>query len=142
MPATKDRVIAAKSTAKKRAEKVLTAREKTQLQNTRLEDAALDRVDFSGADMRGSRFERVRFAGCDFRGANLIRVWFVGCDLSGAKFSDVLLGHNCFFGTRLAGAVGLSGRQRDYVMSLGGSFRRNGRVGRHVATKSSGPRPG
>lgn len=119
-------------------DKVLTARAKKALQSIRIEDAELDGADFSGADMRGSRFERVRFVGCDFRGANLIRAWFVGCDLGRANFAGALLGHNCFFGTRLVGAVGLSGPQRDYVMSLGGSFRRNGRVGRHVAAPRKG----
>jgi uncharacterized protein YjbI with pentapeptide repeats len=88
--------------------------------------AELDRVDFEGADLRGSRFERVFLSGCDFRNANLLGVWFLDCDLMAANFSGARLGNNSFHGSCLSGAVGLSRPQRDYVVSSGGSFRRGG----------------
>ncbi len=88
--------------------------------------ADLDRVDFEGADLRGSRFERVYLSGCDFRNANLLGVWFLDCDLMAANFSGARLGNNSFYGSCLSGAVGLSRPQRDYVVSSGGSFQRGG----------------
>jgi uncharacterized protein YjbI with pentapeptide repeats len=108
-------------------EQVITTNEKASLQETLLRGATLDLVDFEGADLRGSRFEHVCLTGCDFRRANLVGVWFLNCDLTKADFSGASLGNNSFFGSCLAGAVGLSQPQRDYVTSSGGSFRRGGR---------------
>jgi len=108
----------------RRRERVITDGEKARLQETVLLDASLDLVDFEGADLRGSRFERVSLTGCDFRNANLVGVWFLSCDLMKADFSGASLGKNSFFGSCLAGAVGLTHPQRDYVVGSGGSFRR------------------
>ena len=105
-------------------EHVITNREKSLLQETVILGAALDRVDFEGADLRGSRFERVFLSGCDFRNANLLGVWFLDCELMHANFSGAKLGSNSFHGSCLSGAVGLSQPQRTYVMASGGSFRR------------------
>jgi uncharacterized protein YjbI with pentapeptide repeats len=105
-------------------ERVITNREKSLLQETVILGAALDRVDFEGADLRGSRFERVYLSGCDFRNANLLGVWFLDCDLMHANFSGAKLGSNSFHGSCLTGAVGFSQPQRAYVLSSGGSFRR------------------
>jgi uncharacterized protein YjbI with pentapeptide repeats len=105
-------------------ERVITQQEKSLLQDTVILEAALDRVDFEGADLRGSRFERVYLSGCDFRNANLLGVWFLNCDLMEANFSGAKLGSNSFHGSCLSGAVGLSRPQRNYVVSSGGSFRR------------------
>jgi len=105
------------------SERVVTQQEKSLLQDTVILGAALDRVDFEGADLRGSRFERVYLSGCDFRNANLLGVWFLDCDLSAADFSGARLGNNSFYGSCLSGAAGLTRPQRDYVVSSGGSFR-------------------
>lgn len=107
-------------------ERVITQQEKSRLQDTVVLGAALDQVDFEGADLRGSRFERVYLSGCDFRNANLLGVWFVDCNLMQADFSGARLGDNSFRGSCLRGAVGLTRQQRDYVVSSGGSFRRSG----------------
>ena len=106
-------------------EHVITNREKSLLQETVILGATLDRVDFEGADLRGSRFERVYLSGCDFRNANLLGVWFLYCDLMKANFAGAKLGSNSFHGSCLSGAVGLSQPQRNYVVSSGGSFRRS-----------------
>ncbi len=124
MPATKGRALSLVQPSRGR-QKVLTAREKAQLQETILADATLDCVDFARADLRGSRFERVCFRGSAFCAANLVRAWFVGCDLTGADFTGARLGNNSFFGSSLAGAIGMTQRQKEYVISRGGSFRRN-----------------
>ena len=105
------------------SERVVTQQEKSLLQDTVILGAALDRVDFEGADLRGSRFERVYLSGCDFRNANLLGVWFLDCDLRAADFSGARLGNNSFYGSCLSGAAGLTRPQRDYVVSSGGSFR-------------------
>jgi uncharacterized protein YjbI with pentapeptide repeats len=105
-------------------EHVITRQEKSLLQDTVILGAALDRVDFEGADLRGSRFERVYLSGCDFRNANLLGVWFLDCDLMEANFAGAKLGNNSFHGSCLSDAVGLSRPQRNYVVSSGGSFRR------------------
>ena len=105
------------------SERVVTQQKKSLLQDTVILGAALDRVDFEGADLRGSRFERVYLSGCDFRNANLLGVWFLDCDLRAADFSGARLGNNSFYGSCLSGAAGLTRPQRDYVVSSGGSFR-------------------
>lgn len=112
------------SEAAQPCEHVITNREKSLLQETVILGATLDRVDFEGADLRGSRFERVYLSGCDFRNANLLGVWFLDCDLMHANFSGAKLGQNSFHGSCLSGAVGFSEPQRTYVVSSGGSFRR------------------
>ncbi|HJX62469.1 MAG TPA: pentapeptide repeat-containing protein [Polyangia bacterium] len=124
MPATKGRTLSLVQPPRGR-QKVLTAREKAQLQETILADATLDCVDFARADLRDSRFERVCFRGSAFCAANLVRAWFVGCDLTGADFTGARLGNNSFFGSSLAGATGMTQRQKEYVISRGGSFRRD-----------------
>ena len=106
-------------------ERVITRGEKSLLRETVILGADLDRVDFEGADLRGSRFERVYLSGCDFRNANLLGVWFLYCDLGQANFEGAHLGSNSFHGSCLSGAVGLSQPQRNYVVSSGGSFRRS-----------------
>jgi uncharacterized protein YjbI with pentapeptide repeats len=124
MPATKGRALSLAQPLGCR-QKVVTAREKAQLQETILSDAVLDCVDLACADLRGSRFERVCFRGTHFRAANLVRAWFVGCDLTGADFTGARLGNNSFFGCSLAGAIGMTRKQKEYVISRGGSFRRD-----------------
>jgi|GEM_PF-2587904 uncharacterized protein YjbI with pentapeptide repeats len=124
MPATKGRALSLAEPSGRR-QKVVTAREKAQLQETILADAVLDRVDFAHADLRGSRFERVCFRGSAFCAANLVRAWFVGCDLTDADFTGARLGNNSFFGSNLAGAIGMLRKQKEYVISRGGSFRRD-----------------
>lgn len=143
MPATKGRVLSLAHSSGHR-QKVVTAREKAQLQETILADAVLDCVDFACADLRGSRFERVCFRGTHFRAANLVRAWFVGCDLTGADFTGAHFGGNSFFGSSLAGAIGMTRRQKEYVISRGGSFRRDKlqentdqRVGSQPGTKEN-----
>jgi Pentapeptide repeats (8 copies) len=123
MAATRSRALSLVQPSRSR-QKVLTAREKAELQETVLADATLDCVDFARADLRGSRFERVCFRGSDFCAANLVRAWFVGCDLTGVDFTGARLGNNSFFGSRLAGAIGMTRRQKEYIISHGGSFRR------------------
>jgi hypothetical protein len=125
MPAPKRRALSLARPPGRR-QQVVTSREKAQLQETILADAVLDWVDFACADLRGSRFERVCFRGSAFSAANLVRAWFVGCDLTGADFTGARLGNNSFFGSSLAGAIGLTRRQKEYVISRGGSFRRGG----------------
>lgn len=124
MPASKARALSLVPPSNVR-QRVVTAREKTQLQETILADAVLDGVDLARADLRGSRFERVCFRGSAFCAANLLRTWFVGCDLTGVDFTGARLGNNSFFGSSLAGAIGMTRRQKEYVISRGGSFRRD-----------------
>jgi hypothetical protein len=123
MPATRSRALSLVKPSRSR-QKVLTPNEKASLQETILADATLNSVDFARADLRGSRFERVCFRGSDFCAANLVRAWFLGCDLTGVDFTGARLGNNSFFGSQLAGAIGMTRRQREYVISRGGSFRR------------------
>jgi hypothetical protein len=103
-------------------ERILTEVEKRYLQGLTLSKATLTRVDFSRADLRGSKFERVDFSGCDFRNANLLGVWFVQCRLVDADLTDACLGLNTFFHSALAHVRGLSRKQRDYVVACGGAF--------------------
>lgn len=103
-------------------ERILTDGEKRHLRNMLLSDTALTRVDFSRANLRGSRFERVDFSGCDFRNANLVGVWFVQCRMIGVDLTDASLGLNSFFATKLSSVRGLSRKQRDYVVACGGAF--------------------
>jgi hypothetical protein len=126
--------------AKHPCEQVITRNEKSLLQETVILGATLDRVDFEGANLRGSRFERVYLSGCDFRNANLLGVWFLDCDLMHANFSGASLGNNSFFGSCLSGAVGFTQPQRDYVVSSGGSFRRSKRLEGKLPPKRS-PQP-
>jgi hypothetical protein len=126
--------------AKPPCEHVITRNEKSLLQETVILGANLDRVDFEGADLRGSRFERVYLSGCDFRNANLLGVWFLDCDLMNANFSGASLGHNSFFGSCLSGAVGFTQPQRDYVVSSGGRFRRSKRLEERLPPKRT-PQP-
>jgi len=104
------------------AEQILTEVEKRSLRGTTLSKTALTRVDFSRADLRGSKFERVDFSGCDFRDANLVGVWFVQCRLVGADLTGARLGLNTFFNSTLAKVRGLSRKQRNYVVACGGTF--------------------
>jgi hypothetical protein len=103
-------------------EQILTEVEKRYLQGLTLSKAALTRVDFSRADLRGSKFEGVDFSGCDFRNANLVGVWFVQCRLVDVDLTDAHLGLNTFFRSALAHVHGLSRKQRDYVVACGGAF--------------------
>ena len=128
-------------------QKVLTSRQKAELQETVLADVTLDGVDSARADLRGSRFERVCFRGSDFCAANLVRAWFVGCDLTGVDFTGARLGNNSFFGSRLAGAMGIT-RKQEGVRHLARRFFSARPTARELARQpqgchsaSKGPRP-
>jgi uncharacterized protein YjbI with pentapeptide repeats len=111
-------------------ERLLTPSEKSRLHCTVLRDAEMSEVDFSEADLRGSRFERVNFSCSDFRRANLVGVSFFDCDLRETDFADAQLGLNSFLGSCLSSALGLSPRQSNYVVACGGNFSTSG-PGKH-----------
>ena len=48
--------------------------------------ARLDRLDFSGMDLRGKDFSWASISYCDFRGAQLERSIWRGCDVWNAQF--------------------------------------------------------
>jgi hypothetical protein len=98
---------------------VFSRAEKARLRWFRLPDAEFDRVDFAGADLRGSRFERVSLRGADFSGADLRGARFVACDLRGARWSGVQLGGTRWTGCRLEGATGWTLAQTVYLRRRG-----------------------
>jgi hypothetical protein len=82
----------------------------------------LDGVDLTGANLCEAIFEEVSLRGCDFRRADLRAASFLRCDLRGAKLEEVSLGGNVFHGSCLAGAVGLTAEQIEYIERRGGTF--------------------
>jgi uncharacterized protein YjbI with pentapeptide repeats len=103
-------------------ERILTAREKSELGGRVFSDCEMIGVDLSGADLRGARFERVIFikstlAGADLRGAN-----FILCELRFVVLTDTRLGDNRFDGTTLVEVAGLTAGERHAVERSGGAF--------------------
>lgn len=101
---------------------VLTTSEKQRLVSRSFRDWDLDHVDFSGADLRGTRFVNMSLQGCDFSKADLRGADFVGCDLRRANFEEAIFGHNRFENSYLINATGVSERPRGYITAKGGSF--------------------
>ena len=102
--------------------RVFSVHEKQELSDQIFQEVSLDRVDFSGADLRGARFDTVSLRGCDFRQADLRGAEFVDCDLRDASLHESLLGDNRFAGSWFASATGLTVEQIRYVYRCGGSF--------------------
>jgi len=96
--------------------------EKRELAGQIFRAVSLDRVDFSGADLRGARFETVSLRGCDLRHADLRGAHFVDCDLRGARLDDVVFGDNRFDGSWFAGVSGLAVEQIRRIFRCGGLF--------------------
>jgi uncharacterized protein YjbI with pentapeptide repeats len=102
--------------------KLFSEQEKVVLWGTRLSDAQMDHIDFSGADLRRSHFVHVAFCGCDFSCANLRDVTFISCDLRGANLTDARLEGASFERSWLSAAQGLTRVQWRYVADRGGLF--------------------
>ena len=96
--------------------------EKSELTGQVFREIVLDRVDFSGADLRSALFHTVSLRGCDFRGADLRRAAFVDCDLRGADLEGTSLEEARFHGSWVGGATGLTVEQQQLVSSRGGVF--------------------
>jgi uncharacterized protein YjbI with pentapeptide repeats len=102
--------------------KLFSEQEKVVLWELRVEGARMDHVDFSGADLRRSRFTGVSFCGCDFSRANLREVSFVSCDLRGASLAGTCLEGASFDRSWLTEVEGLTPAQWRYVAERGGLF--------------------
>jgi len=102
--------------------KVFTRGEKQCLVARSFRDWDLNQVDFSGADLRATRFINMSLQGCDFSQADLRRAVFIGCDLRRANFANAIFGHNRFEKSCLINATGISKPLRAYITAKGGSF--------------------
>ena len=85
-------------------------------------DWELNHVDFSGADLRGTRFVNMSLHGCDFSKADLRCADFIRCDLRRANFDNAIFGYNRFEKSCLIDATGISKRLRSDITAEGGSF--------------------
>jgi PTS system nitrogen regulatory IIA component len=101
---------------------VFSAGEKQNLRGSVFCRMTFERVDFSGADLRGACFDDSSLSGSDFSFADLRGVEFLRCDLRRARFTSARLGRNRFEGSWLTGAVGLDRLERAYIVRLGGRF--------------------
>jgi len=101
---------------------VLTTSEKRHLIARSFRDCELKHVDFSGADLRGTRFVNMSLEGCDFSKADLRCADFIECDLRRANFEHAVFGYNRFEKSCLINATGISKRLRGYITAKGGSF--------------------
>lgn len=101
---------------------VFTTGEKQHLAARSFRDWELNHVDFSGADLRGTRFVNMSLQGCDFSKADLRGGDFIACDLRRANFENAIFGHNRFAKSCLIDATGISERLRAYLTAKGGSF--------------------
>jgi uncharacterized protein YjbI with pentapeptide repeats len=99
---------------------IFTPEEKRLLHAQIFRDCEFNRIDFSNADLRESRFLNVALTGCDFSSADLRGTSFIACDLHGANFTGVVLGRTRFDACWLIGALGLSSSMSDYVRENGG----------------------
>lgn len=102
--------------------KILSAFEKLAMAGRTFEHTALDRVDFSMANLRITRFVHVSLQGCDFSMADLRGARFIACDLRGASFHEARFGDNRFDDSWLVGARGLSVARQQYIRVRGGLF--------------------
>jgi len=102
--------------------KLFTQQEKVVLWDLCISDAQMDHIDFSGADLRRSRFVRVSFCHCDFSRANLQDVAFTACDLRGANLGDARLEGASFNRSWLSAVEGLAPAQWRYIAERGGLF--------------------
>lgn len=102
--------------------RVFSAGEKKELTGQLFRELRLDRVDFSGADLREARFDTVSLRGSDFRGADLRGAVFTDCDLREADLHETLLDDARFEGSWVGGATGLTVEQVQLVSSRGGIF--------------------
>lgn len=105
-----------------RFERILSAREKCELQGAVFRDRDLSGLDFSGADLRNARFENVHLASCNLSGADLRGAQFIVCALRDVVLSGALLGENLFYGTVLTEIGGLTEDARREVERAGGAF--------------------
>jgi uncharacterized protein YjbI with pentapeptide repeats len=102
--------------------KLFSEQEKVVLWGIQLQDAQMNHIDFSGADLRRSRFVRVSFCGCDLSSANLEDVAFIACDLRGALLFNARLEGASFARSWLTAVEGLTAAQWRYVAERGGLF--------------------
>jgi uncharacterized protein YjbI with pentapeptide repeats len=100
--------------------RVFTASEEQRLFGLSLRHAELDRVDFSGANLREAEFHSVSLVAADFSGADLRGASFIGCDLREARFAGALFQLTRFDDSWLIGAHGLSEPTLKYVRLHGG----------------------
>ena len=99
---------------------IFTPEEKRLLRAQIFSDCEFNRIDFSNADLRETRFLNASLTGCDFSGADLRGTSFIACDLCGANFAGVVLGRTRFDACWLIGALGLSSSMSEYVRTNGG----------------------
>lgn len=102
--------------------RVFSEGEKSELAGQIFRELLLDRVDFSGADLRHALFHTVSLRGCDFRGADLRCAAFVDCDLREADLHGTSLEEARFHGSWVGGACGLTVEQVQLVSDRGGVF--------------------
>ena len=112
----------ASSSCGERLVSVFTTSEKQRLVARSFRGWDLDHVDFSGADLRGTRFVNMSLQGCDFSKADLRGAAFIGCDLRRANFEKAIFGYNRFEKSCLINATGISEPLRGYITAQGGSF--------------------
>jgi uncharacterized protein YjbI with pentapeptide repeats len=104
-------------------ERILTAREKTELAGQLVHDREIVGVDLSGADLRGAQFVRVVLDHCNLAGADLRGAHFIHCDLLFVVLSGVQTGDNRFVATTLVEAIGLPPDDRAAFERSGAVFR-------------------
>jgi uncharacterized protein YjbI with pentapeptide repeats len=101
---------------------VFTSSEKQRLVARSFRGWDLQHVDFSGADLRGTKFVNMSLQGCDFSKTDLRGAAFIACDLRRANFDNAIFGYNRFEKTCLINATGISEPLRGYIAANGGSF--------------------
>jgi len=101
---------------------VFTTSEKQHLVAQSYRDWELNHVDFSGADLRGTRFVNMSLQGCDFSKADLRCADFIRCDLRRANFDNAIFGYNRFEKSCLIDATGIPKRLRSDITAEGGCF--------------------
>ena len=98
---------------------VFTTNEKRSLAGAVFRASDLNRVDFSGADLRNAEFRGVSLVGADFSDSDLRGASFFGCDLHEALFAGALFQLTRFDDSWLIGARGLSESMSEYVRRRG-----------------------
>jgi len=101
---------------------VFTPAEKRYLFDEIFHGSKLDWLDFSKADLQGTRFEGASLCGCNFSGANLRGTVFWDCDLRWPRFDRCVFGDNSFRRSWLTGVAGITVSLFEYIRARGGHF--------------------
>lgn len=103
-------------------EKVLTAREKSELQHALFRHREVVGVDLANADLRGAHFDGVVLERCDLTGADLRGARFTLCELRDVVLAESILDGNRFDGSTFVDVVGLTASDRKVIEECGGTF--------------------